>query len=243
MGHLFITGTDTEVGKTWATLGIMAHYQARGLVVNGMKPVASGSEWQSGQLRNADATLIQAQSSGSPAYEQVNPYTFAEPIAPHIAARKQRVEVDLATVSAAFEELARRADLVVVEGIGGWRVPLSEGLQTEDLVRRLNLSVVLVVGLRLGCINHALLSAEVILASGLPFAGWLANRICPDYTEAQATLAYLRTHIPAPLAGCIPYLDKLDAAMVGAAIDGTTIGGVAIGGAAIDGATIDSGEP
>ena len=219
MSHLFITGTDTGVGKTWATLGLMAHYQARGLAVNGMKPVASGSEWRDGQLRNADASLIQAQSSASAAYEQVNPYTFAEPIAPHIAAHKQRVEVDLDKVSAAFDELDQCADLVVVEGIGGWRVPLSDELQTEDLVRRLNLSVVLVVGLRLGCINHALLSAEVIQSSGLPFAGWLANCICPDYTESQATLDYLCTRIPAPLAGCIPYLDNLDAAVIGAALD------------------------
>ena len=219
MTNLFITGTDTGIGKTWITLGLMAKLQAAGLAVNGMKPVASGSEWLGGQLRNADALLIQAQSSGSPAYEQVNPYTFTEPIAPHVAARKQRVGIDLDKVSAAFDELDRSADLVVVEGIGGWRVPLSGELQTEDLARRLNLSVALVVGLRLGCINHALLSAEAIQASGLPFAGWLANGICPQYAEQQATLDYLRKHIPAPLAGYIPYLDKLDAAAIGAAID------------------------
>lgn len=219
MSHLFITGTDTEVGKTWATLGIMARFQAQGLAVKGMKPVASGSEWHDGKLRNSDASLIQAQSSRSPAYEQVNPYTFAEPIAPHIAADKQRVGIDMDRVSAAFDELDRSGDLVIVEGIGGWRVPLSDKLQTEDLVRRLKLSVVLVVGLRLGCINHALLSAEAIQASGLPFAGWLANCICPDYTEQQATLDYLRAHIPAPMSGCIPYLDELDAAAIGATIN------------------------
>lgn len=219
MSHLFITGTDTEVGKTWATLGIMARFQAQGLAVKGMKPVASGSEWHDGKLRNPDASLIHAQSSGSPAYEQVNPYAFAEPIAPHIAANKQRVGIDMDRVSAAFDELDRSGDLVIVEGIGGWRVPLSDKLQTEDLVRRLKLSVVLVVGLRLGCINHALLSAEAIQASGLPFAGWLANCICPDYTEQQATLDYLRARIPAPMSGCIPYLDELDAAAIGATIN------------------------
>ena len=219
MNNLFITGTDTGIGKTWITLGLMAKLQAAGLAVNGMKPVASGSEWQDGQLRNADALLIQAQSSGSPAYDQVNPYTFAEPIAPHIAARKQHVGIDLDKVSAAFDELDRSADLVVVEGIGGWRVPLSDELQTEDLVRRLNLSVALVVGLRLGCINHALLSAEAIQASGLPFAGWLANGICPNYGEQRATLDYLGARIPAPLSGCIPYLDKLHAETIGASID------------------------
>lgn len=218
MSHLFITGTDTGAGKTWATLGIMARFQAQGLAVKGMKPVASGGERHGGSLRNADASLIRAQSSGSPAYEQVCPYTFAEPIAPHIAACKQRVDIDLDKVSAAFDELAASADLVVVEGIGGWRVPLSEALQTEDLVRRLGLSVVLVVGLRLGCINHALLSAEAIKASGVPFTGWLANGICPDYAEQRATLDYLRARIPAPMSGCIPYLNELDVEAVGAAI-------------------------
>ena len=218
MRHLFVTGTDTGAGKTWATLGLMSSRQARGLAVNGMKPVASGSARLGGKLRNADALLIQAQSSGSPAYEQVNPYAFAEPIAPHIAALREGVRIDLDRVSAAFDELGRSADLVVVEGIGGWRVPLSEELQTEDLVRRLNLSVVLVVGLRLGCINHALLSAEAIQASGLPFAGWLANGISPDYAEQRATLDCLRARIPAPMAGYIPYLDKLDAETIGASI-------------------------
>ena len=219
MSNLFITGTDTGVGKTWATLGLMARRQAQGLVVKGMKPVASGSEWQGGKLRNADASLIRAQSSGSPTYEQVSPYTFAEPIAPHIAAHRHRVRINLERVSAAFDELDSSADLVVVEGIGGWRVPLSATLQTEDLVRRLGLSVVLVVGLRLGCINHALLSAAAIQASGLPLVGWLANSLCPDYAEQRATLDYLRARIPAPLAGCVPYLDKLDVTAIGAALE------------------------
>lgn len=219
MNNLFITGTDTGVGKTWATLGLMAKWQAAGLAVNGMKPVASGSEWRGGKLRNADASLIRAQSSGSPKYEQVCPYTFAEPIAPHVAARKAQAEVELEALAAAYHSLAAGADRVIVEGVGGWRVPLADGIQTEDLVRRLDLSVVLVVGLRLGCINHALLSAEAIQASGLPFAAWLANGICPDYAEQQATLDTLRERIPAPLAGCIPYLDKLDAEAIGAALD------------------------
>lgn len=218
MQNLFVTGTDTEVGKTWATLGLMAHAQARGLAVNGMKPVASGSVWQSGRLANADALLIQARSDGAPAYERVNPYALAEPVAPHIAARRQGVVVDMHRLASAFYELDKTADMVVVEGIGGWRVPLSGGLQTEDLVRQLDLAVVLVVGLRLGCINHALLSSESIVAAGLPFAGWLANSICPDYAEKQATLDYLRAHIPAPFSGCIPYLDKLDAQAIAAGI-------------------------
>ena len=213
MNNLFITGTDTGVGKTWATLALMAAAKARGLVVNGMKPVASGSEWQGGQLRNADAVQILGRCSRPVSYQQVNPYAFAEPIAPHVAARKQRVEVNLERVRAAFDELAEAADCVIVEGIGGWRVPLAEGIQTEDLARRLDLAVVLVVGLRLGCISHALLTAESIVAAGLPFAGWLANGICRDYAEREATLDHLCRMIPAPHLGTIPWMDHFDAEM------------------------------
>ena len=219
MGNLFITGTDTGVGKTWATLGLMAAGQAQGKVVNGMKPVASGSSRQRGQLRNDDAVQIRDRCSRRVSYRLVNPYAFAEPIAPHIAARNAGVEVELEALVSAYSSLADGADRVIVEGVGGWRVPLADGIQTEDLVRRLDLSVVLVVGLRLGCINHALLSAEAIQASGLPFAGWIANSLCPDYAEKQATLDYLCTHLPAPLWGCIPYLDKLNVQAVGAGLD------------------------
>ena len=218
MSNLFITGTDTGVGKTWVTLGLMVHLQAGGLVVNGMKPVASGSERQQGQLRNTDASLIWNQCSRPVTYRQVNPYAFEEPIAPHVAAHKERASVDLEALVAAYQALAAAADRVIVEGVGGWRVPLSDTLQTEDLVRQLNLAVVLVVGLRLGCINHALLTGESIHAAGLDFAGWVGNGICRDYREKQATLDYLSRHIPAPYLGNIPWQDRLEPARVGAAI-------------------------
>ena len=218
MRNVFITGTDTGVGKTWITLGFMAKWQAAGLVVNGMKPVASGSAWQDGQLRNADAEQIRDRCSRPLPYQQVNPYAFEAPIAPHIAARNARVNVDLEVLAEAYTSLADGADRVVVEGIGGWRVPLAAGIQTEDLVRRLDLGVVLVVGLRLGCINHALLSAEAIVASGLPFAGWLGNGICRDYAERQATLEYLGREIHAPFLGSIPWLERLETETIRAAI-------------------------
>ena len=218
MDNLFVTGTDTGVGKTWITLGLMAKWQAAGLAVNGMKPVASGSERKGGRLRNADAVQIMNRCSRPLSYEQVNPYAFADPIAPHIAANKERVVVDLEVLSAAYQAQTSAADRVIVEGVGGWRVPLADGIQTEDLVRRLDLAVVLVVGLRLGCINHALLTAESILAARLSFAGWLANGICRDYTEQQATLDYLCREIPAPFLGNIPWLDRLEPDRIGAAI-------------------------
>ena len=218
MRNLFVTGTDTGVGKTWVTLALMAQCQARGLIVNGMKPVASGSLLQEGQLINPDAALIRNQCSRPVSYQQVNPYAFAEPIAPHIAALNQRVEVDMQRLVASFHDLADAVDGIIVEGIGGWRVPLSGGIQTEDLVRQLNLAVVLVVGLRLGCINHALLTSESIHAAGLTFAGWVGNGICRDYKEKQATLDYLSQHIPAPYLGNIPWMDQLNPAHVGTAI-------------------------
>lgn len=218
MNNFFVTGTDTGVGKTWATLGLMAAAQARGLVVNGMKPVASGSEWKDGQFRNADAEQIMKQCSRPVSYQQVNPYAFAEPIAPHVAAHKEQIDVNLETLAVAYHSLADRTDRVIVEGVGGWRVPLADGIQTEDLVRRLELSVILVVGLRLGCINHALLSAEAIGAAGLPFAGWLANGICRNYAEKQATLDYLGNQIRAPYLGDIPWMARSDPERTGKAI-------------------------
>ena len=219
MHDLFITGTDTGVGKTWVTLGLMTGWQSAGLAVNGMKPVASGSEWKDGQLRNADAEQIMSRCSRPIAYRQVNPYAFEEPIAPHIAARNERVDVELDVLAASYHSLADGADKVVVEGIGGWRVPLADGIQTEDLVRRLDLAVVLVVGLRLGCINHALLTAESVLASKLPFAGWLGNAVCRNYAGQQATLDYLCREISAPFLGNIPWLERLEPDTISAAIN------------------------
>ena len=218
MRNLFITGTDTGVGKTWITLGLMARWQSAGLAVNGMKPVASGSEWKDGQLRNADAEQIMNRCSRPCIYRQVNPYAFKQPIAPHIAARNEQVTVEPDVLASSYYVLADGVDRVIVEGVGGWRVPLADGVQTEDLVRRLDLAVVLVVGLRLGCINHALLTAESILAARLPFAGWLGNGICRGYAEKQATLDYLRRQIPAPFLGEVPWLERLEPGRVGAAI-------------------------
>ena len=218
MADLFVTGTDTGVGKTWVTLGLMAAAQVRGKTANGMKPVASGSSWRDGQLINADAEQIRARCSQRVSWQHVNPYAFAEPIAPHIAARKAQVAVDLERLAAAYERLGEGVDVVIVEGVGGWRVPLAAGIQTEDLVRRLELSVVLVVGLRLGCINHALLTAESILATGLPFAGWLANGICREYAEKQETLSFLHQCIPVPFLGDIPWMDHCDPARVARAL-------------------------
>lgn len=206
----FITGTDTETGKTWATRALMAALQSRGSSVIGMKPVASGCAVTSAGLRHDDALQLQAQSSCQLDYELINPYAFEPPIAPHIAAEAAGISINLKYIAEAHRKLVTRADYVIVEGIGGWRVPLGRESSLVDVVRHLRLHVILVVGLRLGCINHALLSAETIFADGIPFAGWIANAIDPDYAEADKTVQTLSSRISAPLLATLPYLPALD---------------------------------
>ncbi len=206
----FITGTDTEIGKTWATLGLMAALQAQGKKVVGMKPVASGCEITEEGLRNADALQIMQQASRLQDYDVVNPYAFASPIAPHIAAKQTGTDISLDNIVQAYTALQSQADCVVVEGVGGWRVPLDEKIFLVDMVKALQLPVILVVGLRLGCINHAILSAETICADNVNLIGWIANQIVPDYGNVDETVSTITSHIPAPLLASIPYLETLE---------------------------------
>ncbi|AKH20685.1 dethiobiotin synthase [Sedimenticola thiotaurini] len=202
----FITGTDTDSGKTVITLGLMQRLQSRGLQVAGLKPVAAGAEQTDAGLRNGDAQQLLAQASRPVAYDLVNPYCFAPPIAPHLAAQRLGQSIDFAEINRCYGQLAVAADRVLVEGAGGWRVPLGAGRTMADLAVTLNLPVILVVGLRLGCINHALLSAESIRASGLPLAGWVGNQVDPAMAELDANVATLRSWLEAPCLGVIPHL-------------------------------------
>jgi dethiobiotin synthetase len=204
----FVTGTDTECGKTEITLGLMQCLQTLGHSVVGMKPVASGAEQTAEGLRNQDALRLQQQSSIDVDYELVNPYAFAPPIAPHLAAVQAGVEIDPSRIHACFRDLSRRADYVLVEGVGGWRVPLSRRLAVSDLAVTMGLPVILVVGLRLGCINHGLLSVESIEMAGVELAGWVANLMDAEMQEVQANLISLQQRIGAPLLGFIPHLDS-----------------------------------
>ena len=204
MASLFITGTDTGVGKTQIALALMAALQARGLRVAGMKPVAAGGIVTPAGLRNDDAVRLQRQSSLSLAYELVNPYVFAPPIAPHLAAAAAGVVIDMGHIKRCYAALAAQADALVVEGAGGWRAPLDERRSMADLVTALELPVILVVGLRLGCLNHALLTAEAITRHGIRLAGWVANGIDPGYAYRDENVAYLERHLSAPLLGVIP---------------------------------------
>ena len=202
---VFVTGTDTGIGKTWVSVGLLHGLRRQGLRAAGMKPVASGCDRAAdGSWVNADALALRAASSGDPPYDAINPYALADPIAPEFAAERQGVAIELAVIRDGYRRLAASADWVVVEGVGGWRVPLSSVLTTAELVAALDLPVVLVVGLRLGCINHALLTAEALAADGVHCAGWVANRVDALYNTTAETLATLSARLAMPLLGEIP---------------------------------------
>jgi len=197
--RLFITGTDTGIGKTFVTAGLVRALRAAGRDASAAKPVASGYELVDGLYRNADLDTLAAASGHCPG--ELCVYGFTPAIAPHRAAELSGVEVRLAPMVQAVERLAARHTDLLVEGVGGFAVPLSPTLMLEDLVRALGLPVLLVVGVRLGCINHALLSAGAIRAAGLPLFGWIANRIDPEMAEAQASIDAIVARIGAPLLG------------------------------------------
>ncbi len=202
----FITGTDTEVGKTIATCAFLQAAAAAGFSTAGYKPVASGSEMTAEGARNGDALALQANGSVPLGYHQVNPYTFIEPTSPHIVSQLEGRPIALSQLSSGLRALEPLADWVVVEGAGGWFTPLNEEHTFADWVIDERLPVILVVGMRLGCINHALLTAQAILHSGLTLAGWIANDVEETGQHHQAYLATLTRLLPAPRLGEIPHL-------------------------------------
>jgi dethiobiotin synthetase len=202
----FITGTDTGVGKTVITRGLMQLLQDRGHRVAGMKPVASGCTPTPQGLRNDDAQQLQQQANIELAYAAVNPYAFEPPIAPHLAAAAAGCRIDLGMIHAGVQQLADRADRVCVEGVGGWLVPLNERETVADLALRLGLDVILVVGIRLGCLNHALLTVRSIETHGVRLAGWVANCLPPVADSLDDNINSLKSMISAPLLGVVPAL-------------------------------------
>lgn len=195
---LFVTGTDTGVGKTHVAVAFLNALGQAGARTIGMKPIASGCEMLDGRLVNDDALALMRAASVEVPYAEVNPYAFAPAIAPHAAAIRAGVVIDLDILRCGFDALAARADTVVVEGAGGWQVPLGPDIGMPDLVASLRLPVVLVVGMRLGCINHALLTAECILAAGQRLAGWVANDCGPPMPERAASFLAIADRLPAP---------------------------------------------
>lgn len=204
----FITGTDTDAGKTWATLALMEYFKQLGKTVVGMKPVAAGCVWQDGQLKNEDALLIQAHASVEAAYELVNPYAYELPVSPHIAGKDNPVV--LSEVLAKFDVLKLQAEVILVEGAGGWLAPINNHQDISDLAKRLALPVVMVVAIRLGCINHAKLTYQAIKQTGVPCAGWIATCTEPDMLVREENIHTLKAAFGAPLLGVMPFTKEPD---------------------------------
>ena len=211
----FITGTDTDVGKTLVARTLLLALAARGIRCAGYKPVSAGCTRTPEGLRNLDALLLQRAATVALPYEQVNPFAFEPAIAPHVAAREAGVTLAVPELLAAMRNvLQQNADFTLIEGAGGWRVPLSGQANLSDLAIALKLPVILVVGVRLGCISHALLSAEAIARDGLQLAGWVANIIEPRTSRLEENLASLAERLPAPCLGRVPKLKQASADMV-----------------------------
>lgn len=208
MSGFFVTGTDTDVGKTWATVALMQAFKRQGFTVAGMKPVAAGCVKTSAGWQNQDALWLQQHASRSFPYASVNPYAFEMPVSPHIACGDQAVRVE--DIVAAYQRLQADSDLVLVEGAGGWYSPLGLDLDNASLAKVLQLPVMLVVGMRLGCINHALLTQQAIRQAGCRLAGWLAVTLESSMIGFQANLDYLGAHLEAPLLGVLPYQSEPD---------------------------------
>ena len=205
MAGLYITGTDTGIGKTVVSCALLHALRARGQRAVGMKPVASGCESTPQGWRNDDALALQSASDPRPDYADLNPYALPLPLAPELAAHDAGVEIELATILAAHARLQVQADVVIVEGVGGWAAPLSASLQQADVVRALDLQVVLVIGLRLGCISHAILSARAITADGFRLAGWIGNAIDPQMACREEHRGMLQSRLAAPCLGWLPH--------------------------------------
>ena len=213
-----VTGTDTDSGKTLVAAGLAHKLCRTGRRVAVMKPVASGCVLTPDGLRNADALALIAAADAQQPYEQINPYCFEPAIAPHIAAQQAGVVIDPQRIRLQAQGLAAEADVLLVEGAGGWRVPLGDELDMAGLAKRLELPVILVVGMRLGCINHALLTIEAIENDGCRLAGWVANTLDPHMAEWSANLQTLQRRIAAPCLGILPRLDDPSAAGVAACL-------------------------
>lgn len=217
---VFVTGTDTGVGKTVAACSLVHALRARGVRAAPMKPVAAGASTIGGRLANEDSVaLVRAAGWSDDALADVTPILLTEPMAPHIAAQREGARIERGPIFAALERLASRGDFAVVEGVGGFMVPLSPAFDASDLARELALPVVLVVGMRLGCLNHALLTERAIAAEGLPLAGWIANTLDPHMPVLEENIATLRERLRAPLLGRLPHEAQPDPARLSSHLD------------------------
>jgi dethiobiotin synthetase len=215
----FVAGTDTEIGKTLIAACLLRSLTSMGFRTAGMKPVAAGAELRDGEWHNDDSGILAAHASVALPQRLTTPYLFRQPTAPHIAAALEGRSIDLTAILECYSQVTALSDAVVVEGVGGFRVPLGRTLDTADLAQQLGLPVVLVVGVRLGCINHALLSAEAIAARGLALAGWVANTVDPNMLNAAATVEAIAARIDGPLLGRVPRLGAAGTELTAAALE------------------------
>ncbi len=215
----FITGTDTGVGKSLVTAAFLKALARAGVPAVGMKPLAAGAELRDGVLFNDDVALLASESTFAVPPGLTTSYLLKEACAPHVAAALENVAIDPALLSRAYAQVAASAPAVVVEGVGGFRVPLTDGVDTADFAADLRLDVILVVGLRLGCLNHALLTAEAVAARGLKLAGWVANQIDPAMPHQADNVEALRARLPAPLLGVVPWMRVPSPAAAADALD------------------------
>lgn len=208
LNSVFITGTDTGIGKTFYSQLLLQSLNAAGWRTAAMKPLASGAELFDGELRNADALVLQQTANTTFPYAHCNPYCFAPAIAPHLAANQAGVQIEFDVIQQAYAELLKQAEFTVVEGVGGWLVPMDQQHTVADLVQAMHLPVILVVGMRLGCINHALLTAENIRRRGIPLLGWVANVIEPDMLNLEENVEAIAQRIAAPLLDVIDFINQ-----------------------------------
>ena len=210
MQGFFITGTDTEIGKTEVSTALLCRLNQLGHLTCAMKPVASGCEVTEQGLRNSDACKLRQAANIKIPYDIVNPYAFEPAIAPHLAAELQGVSINQDVILQVFHELSGQARYTVVEGVGGWLVPLNATYMVENLARDLQLPVILVVGLRLGCLNHALLSEKAILDSGCTLAGWIGNHMSAEFPMSAGNIQTLHKSMQSPNLGILPYIENVD---------------------------------
>lgn len=206
MSGLFITGTDTEIGKTFISSLLIKILVDEGLNVSGMKPVASDAKVIDGNLQNEDALTLMQAANVAVGYSQVNPYVFEAAVSPHLAAENAGVTIDFEEIKNKFNLLEEKSDVVVVEGAGGWYAPLSYTETISDLAKKLNVPIIVVVGLRLGCLNHALLTIESIRQSDMPVAGWIANHVEKNFSSAEKNIETLKLFLhDIPYLGAVSY--------------------------------------
>lgn len=210
----FITGTDTDIGKTRIALGVLTLLGDAGYTTTVMKPVSAGCIKTNEGLRNEDALELIKHATIKPAYESVNPYAFEAAIAPHIAANNTNVTIEIKTIKKHFNDISKKADFTVVEGAGGWNVPINASETMADVAKSLNLPVVLVVGMKLGCLNHAITTTQSMLNKEVEIAGWVANSVTLHFIEQQANIDTLKSRLAIPFLGTIPFLEPTNPQLI-----------------------------